>query len=341
MRFTAGFVGLALVCLPLVAWSQAPATTVGPATVRLAPLSQLHVGRARSAPAQVVARNLTMLSAEVSGRISEVLADNAQQVEAGTVLLRIDPREMQIARDAAKARVDSTLAQVALTELRHERAQRLAAKDFVSADELKEAQTLIAAARADAEQARAALAKADLDLARTTIQAPFAGVVRSRQAQVGMAVLPGTLLIELAESSGAEVLAYIEPSALASFQTGLERYFEYAGERYPIDILRVSSIVDPGRRAVEVRLQFTALGVTVGAEGLLRWQEPSLVLPADFVVSRDGVLGVFTAVDDRARFVELPGAQEGRPVAVNLPPTTAIVTQGRLALVDGQALRYE
>ena len=75
-----------------------------------------------------------------------------------------------------------------------------------------------------------------------------------------------------------------------------------------------------------------------GAPGRLRWRHEASALPAHLLVRRDGVLGVMVADGERARFVLLPGAREGRSVSVRLPPQTLIITRGRHGLADGDEI---
>jgi hypothetical protein len=56
------------------------------------------------------------------------------------------------------------------------------------------------------------------------------------------------------------------------------------------------------------------------------------------VSRRNGGLGIFVNNNGVANFMPLPGAQEGRPVAVQLPLDTQIITLGRERLQDGDAL---
>jgi hypothetical protein len=62
-------------------------------------------------------------------------------------------------------------------------------------------------------------------------------------------------------------------------------------------------------------------------------------LPVSLVVQRGDALGVFVADDSRARFVVLPGAQEGRPARTTLPPETLLVVRGQSRLQDGDELQ--
>jgi hypothetical protein len=56
------------------------------------------------------------------------------------------------------------------------------------------------------------------------------------------------------------------------------------------------------------------------------------------VLRRDGKLGVFVANGNKATFVPLPLAQEGRPAPADLAPDAAVITTGRYQLQDGQAV---
>ena len=48
---------------------------------------------------------------------------------------------------------------------------------------------------------------------------------------------------------------------------------------------------------------------------------------------------MFVFEEGRARFVGLPDAQDGRPVLIELPPDTLLITEGRQGLNDGDAVR--
>jgi hypothetical protein len=70
----------------------------------------------------------------------------------------------------------------------------------------------------------------------------------------------------------------------------------------------------------------------------LRWKDVQVHVPAQFIVQRGKLLGVFIEQNAKATFVALPNAQEGRATPVQLPPETKIVTRGAAALQEGQSL---
>ncbi len=75
-----------------------------------------------------------------------------------------------------------------------------------------------------------------------------------------------------------------------------------------------------------------------GTEGRLVWRDPRPQLAAEYILRRNGRLGVFLIEGDRARFHELALAQEGRPASADFSPEARIATRGRHALQDGMAV---
>jgi hypothetical protein len=106
-----------------------------------------------------------------------------------------------------------------------------------------------------------------------------------------------------------------------------------------VKLLRVSPAMNLASRTREARFSFTRTAPAPGSNGVLRWRDPRAFVPADYVLSRAGRLGVFVVRGQHARFVALPNAQEGRPAAAaGLTADAALVTDGRFALQDGMAI---
>jgi multidrug resistance efflux pump len=184
------------------------------------------------------------VAAEASGRVTRVLVHNNQEVKAGDVLFEVDNGQYRIAVDRARADLESTRRQIgastagiesALASLRaavaneikarqdSERLERLYRDDegTVSLRRLEvaratheQAQSQVAAARAEVERAReqqggheadnaqlrsagAALKKAELDLANTRVTARSGGVITDLRTEVGQFVAAGSPVMTL------------------------------------------------------------------------------------------------------------------------------------------------
>lgn len=124
----------------------------------------------------------TIVSAEVTGAVtslSDALVAGGR-FSAGDVLLRIDPVNYEVALE----RTEATMAQ---RQIEYDGAKRLGEQGYRSATELSSAKAALAAARAD-------VVRAERDLERTVVRAPYDGLVRSRDTDLGNYVNVGTQL---------------------------------------------------------------------------------------------------------------------------------------------------
>lgn len=169
-----------------------------PPLVRVMEVTPRTVDLTVESQGTVEPRTVTQLTAQVAGTVQWVSPSFADggQFSAGQPLVRIDPRDYQLAVQQAEGQ----LAQ-ARTLLERERAEAAVATeewrelgDGGPAPPLVLREPQLAEARATLEAAEARVTQARIQLQRTTVTAPYAGRVRERQADVGQAVAAGTPL---------------------------------------------------------------------------------------------------------------------------------------------------
>jgi membrane fusion protein (multidrug efflux system) len=123
------------------------------------------------------------LRPDEQGRITELLFQEGQFVERGTPLIRIDDAMLRASAERAKA--DRDLAKQQL-----DRVRRLREQNASSAADLERAE-------AASRSAEAALAMLELQVERTTVRAPFSGVVGQRFVSTGDYVTSASRLLTL------------------------------------------------------------------------------------------------------------------------------------------------
>src|SRR6185295_3031338 len=136
-----------------------------------------------AATGQIEAVQSIDLRPEVDGRIVEILIREGQEVDQGTPLFKVD--DAQLRAQVAQLEAERDLAQQALA-----RAKDLAQQNASSTADLEKAEA----------EARSAQAQYDLQrirLERTTVRAPFAGVVGQRYVSLGDYVTNTTKLASL------------------------------------------------------------------------------------------------------------------------------------------------
>ncbi|MEO5698142.1 MAG: efflux RND transporter periplasmic adaptor subunit [Burkholderiaceae bacterium] len=233
-----------------------------------------------------------------------------------------------------------------LSKAQLERSRELVAQGFFSQEALAQRESEAAVGQSEARSNQAQLATAQRQLAKTTLRAPFDGSITARLAQTGEAVAPGSVLFVLTDSRAAEVAATLGPADVPGLRRATDLRLETPAGRHPLRLLRVAATVSVPARTQEARLAFvqTDDAPPAGTSGSLRWTANQPHVPPNLLVRRGASLGVFVkrgqGGDARARFVPLPGAQEGRASALpdSLGADTQIVVRGQAALRDGQAI---
>ena len=183
-----------------MAAAEPPPATTG--TAATAPT--IGSGGVLSASGYVTARRLATVSAEITGRIAEVLIEEGMSVKADQVLARLDTTlaktEVGIAEGnlrSARGALDAAVADNAEAQRALVRVQGVKAREFASTADLTRAQAAADSAAARLVQAQGNLRSAEQNSARAKalldkheIRAPFAGMVTTKDAQPGEIVSP-------------------------------------------------------------------------------------------------------------------------------------------------------
>ncbi len=183
-----------------------------------------------AAQGTVEPRTESDLVTEVAGRVvwaSRQLAAGGF-FEADEVLLRIDPRDYEVALEGARAslaRAESDLAH-AEADLAREHSMRKSGAS--SRARLEDAERDFARAKAGLRESRVQVRRGELDLERCQIRAPFAGRVRDKHVDLGQYVTPGAPVARLFSVDYAEIRLPISDADLAFLDLPLTAKLETA-----------------------------------------------------------------------------------------------------------------
>jgi RND family efflux transporter MFP subunit len=162
---------------------------------------------------------IVTLAPEDSGRVIELPIRDNQLVRKGDLLMRIDPRDYQVAVDLANAAVDQATADYENKAAQRER--RLKLTDLAASKE--EQQTYISAAdmaRAEVAQQKANLERARINLERTEIRAPVSGWVTNLLVRQGDYATAGQMAMSIVDADSFWVDGYFEETALRRIAAG-------------------------------------------------------------------------------------------------------------------------
>jgi len=270
-----------------------------PMPVEVVAARQDTVVDAIGATGQIEAVQSIELRPEVDGRIVAIVAREGQEVQRGAPLFRVDDAELKA--QVARAEADRDLARQAL-----ERTRQLVAENASSAADLERAE-----ATARSTQAQLDLLQIRLD--RTTIRAPFTGVVGQRLVSLGDYVTSSTRLVSLQT---------VDPQRVAFSVTE-----------------RNASVL---RRGQEVRFRVAARP-GISFTGRVDFVDPVVQLPARTILIKAVVANPRRQLLP-GMFVEAELATETRPDAVLVPEDGVILLSGATlawVITDGKADRRE
>jgi RND family efflux transporter MFP subunit len=218
----------------------------------------------------VRARVESRLGFRVGGKIIKRPAEPGQRVQAGQVLAQLDPQDLQLAADAARA-------QVALASTNHDLAaadfRRYAAlkdQNFISGAELERRETTLKAARAQLDQARAQLAAQGNQARYASLVADVSGVVTAVEAEPGQVVAAGAPVVRIAQDGSRDVVFAVPEDKVAAIRPGSPvtvRAWSSEGSMSG-KVREVAASADPVTRTFTVKVALEAaqpppLGATV------------------------------------------------------------------------------
>jgi HlyD family secretion protein len=132
--------------------------------------------------------NLVNVGTQVSGTVRRLLVDFNDKVKAGQVLLELDPTTTQAAVVQSTGELANAQATLRLARSEEARMRELFGQEYVSRQDLDKAIQAREAAEAQLQMARGKLMRDRANLSYTVIRSPVAGVVVSREVDIGQTV---------------------------------------------------------------------------------------------------------------------------------------------------------
>ncbi len=252
------------------------------------------------------------LSAQTGGRVGEVSIDVGDRVAAGQVLLRLSAVEQQAGVDAARAQLRAAEAGASEAELNYRRHADLAHGQYVSRAQLDQARAARDTALAARDAARARLADAGQQSLYTTVRAPYAGIVATRDVEPGESVGSGQRLLTLFAPDALRIEVSVPQSEAAAIGQDRRARIVFAdGRRIEAAQVAVFPAADAATHAVKVRVQLPALTPAPAPGSTARVAFPALAagagpqVPVSALVQRGEVSAVYVLAEGRLSLRQL------------------------------------
>lgn len=328
----------------------AAANKGGPAVaVATAPATVTQLVRRVALDADVVSLASPNIAAEVPGTLSKVLVVPGQAVKKGQVLAELNPADLALAAEDAKAQaaqLSTLLADKAKLLARHESAGNAG---YISPATLDTLRAEVNALRQQVEGAKARAALAQNNLAKTQVLAPYAATVSQRNVAAGSFARAGDVLFVLWSPDSSSVRVRVPQEYAGKVKPGQKLFLTWAGKEIETSIERVRSDIDSASRSFEVHARVpaelqSATGAALSASLELR-SDAALAVPAQAVQLNGPKAFVFVVdANKKAQQKDVTvGAQVNGQIEViqGLSDGEQVIVEGAPFVRNGQAVKVD
>ena len=331
----------------------APAPVRAVRTLTVAPQS---AGGVQEYAGEVRARTESRLGFRVGGKIVRRDADLGDNVKAGQLLAQLDPQDLRLGQEAAKAALSAAQVNHDQAAADFKRFKELRDQGFISSAELERRETALKAALAQLEQARAQSSVQGNQAAYASLLADAKGVITAVEAEPGMVVAAGTPVLRLAHDGPRDVvfavpedkLALIRQLAAVPGRFSVKLWGEDS-TALPASIREISAAADPVTRTFLVKADVGKAPVKLGQTATVRVELPQTAgvtkLPLTALKEEQGRSIVWLvdrqSMTVRAQAVQGAGADGNDAVITGgLQAGQVVVTAGVHVLNPGQTVKF-
>ncbi len=315
-----------------------PGSEARPIPVEIAVAELGSAARTVTATGTIEPIRTVTINSQLAGAVRQVAVEEGDAVRQGTLLARIDSRELEAQLASAEANLE-------VASRARERAERLRDEEIITVAEYERDVAADAAARATRDQLRTRIGYA-------TVRAPIAGVVLSKTVEMGNIVGAQTELFTIGDVSSLVVrlpISELDVTALDEGDVVALTLDALPGRSLPGRIRRIFPAGDPTTRLVPVEVVLTGAAAREARPGFLARvtfeldpRTGVLMVPAGALVDDAGGSAAFLIRQGRAarRPVERGGIYQGRvEITRGLAAGDTVAVAGATTLRDGAQVR--
>lgn len=330
----------------------------GPETVETPPRPAMVVHPLPAAdavdtyPGEVRARFEPELAFRIGGKIAKRLVDSGERVRKDQALAELDPQDVRLQLEAARAQVNAAEANLKLVRSERDRYKTLLARQLISQSQFDNVENQYRAGAARVKQIRAEFDVASNQAGYAVLRAPQDGVIARRLAEVGQVVAAGQTVFTLAAEGEREVLISVPEQSLERLRIGQQVAIELWSQpdkQFPGRIRELSPAADAQSRTFAARVAFSdpqvraevgqSARVVIRAEGQVPLSVPLSALSAEKDKPYVWVIDPATSTTRRTAVRIGAYGQERVSILEGLKEGDWVVAAGVHVLLDGQKVR--
>ena len=332
---------LTLLTLPLLTLPE-PASAQGrpPAKVQTAPVVLKEIQERVTLVGRVTPWRKSTVASEGEGKVDRVKVRRGDSVKGGITLALLDNKTVSIRLKSAQAKADAAGARYEKAKDRLLRGEQLIKKEAISEGEFKDIILSEAEERSTYEDALAGALLLEEELRKSTIRAPFSGVITEELTEVGQWLGRGDGVFEMVDLSSVRIVVDLPERYVSEVTVGAKVTvsIDAAGGR-PFEGV-VHALIPEGSHTghifpMEIRVQNDDRtikgGMLARVDFPLGLKKAITLVPKDAVITRGNKRFILTVEDGSAREVIVEtGKASGGLIAVegDIKEGAAVITRG-------------
>ncbi len=328
---------MAACVIPLIAGAQGGPSNQGPAKVVATEGREGVLAPQAEYRGTVYFKEVSDVASEVAGKVTAVLFEEGQRVRKGQLLVRLDDELLKKDLAARQAALDRDRAELEDAEVRFRRAESLVERGLSTTEQFDEFRLDVKSLQFQLSATQAELERTQTVIKKSTISAPFDGIVIERSTEIGEWKSDGDTVAVIARENEYSVLVDVPESSVEWIEPGQEVELQ-VGRRTilgNIDTIIPRGDITTRTFPVKIRIE-TESRLLEGMATLARLpageEVACIIVPRDALLHQSGEDVVFTVQDALARRhpVRVLG-YEGSFVGISSPE----LTPGHVYIVTG------
>ncbi len=196
---------------------------------QLIPITERDIVVSANAAGEIEPIKTVEVKSKASGEIFEMRVETGDQVQAGALLLRVDPRIPRNTQRQAEADLVLAEAQLENAQSQLRRSEELHKTQSITEQEWESAKLAVANANAGLVRAQRQLEDAKIAYEDTDVRSPISGIVIQKNVEEGTVISSatgnvsgGAVLLQMANLDTVQVRAMVDETDVGKIQAGLE-----------------------------------------------------------------------------------------------------------------------
>lgn len=282
----------------------------------------------------VIGRFDSKVAAEVNGVLKNVL-DVGDYVEENDIIAKIDDLKYRLAVNEINAEIKPIETMVEFHRKEAKRLKMLAEKNNAAKNQFDETMANRDEALAKIRVVRARLAVAEDELKKTTVRAPFSGVITERYNMKGERVDSGDQIVRLINTDKLEIQTRVPQESIQFIHAGDTLSIKGPSAEIKGRVRTVIPVGDDVSRLFEIRIEFDkkewAAGTAVQVASPVSNKQNVIAVPRDALVIRQSGVVIYR--------INSENMSEVIPVKTGIANTTHIQVMGNVNEGDKIVIR--